>query len=556
MRKFLVFLLSLSLLIPLPAFAVDQAELLQKIEALSKELERLKQQMQEMQKREEAKEERIAVVEKKAEQAAEGAGPFSWLEISGDYRGRLDSLKGNVHDYMQYDPNNLYGPFPLPVDTYFFTSPQDGYKVRNDTVLTNRLGLNLKVKATEDIQVKARLLMYKVWGHETMTPVQGNFFADRAFGPFDGVVAHVPSDNALRVDQAYATWANIADLPIWFSVGRRPSTGGVPDNLRQNTERIGTAGIPKIMVDYAFDGLSFGVMPDIEALPGAYLKICYGRGFDSGFKSKFNSVKDTDFLGVNLVPYDTDNLHVELQWQRGWNIFNTPSDGMNQKIDMGGGNFITVNTPVSTNLGNIDWFGGVVTGKIDKLGPGNLNLFASAAMSKTHPNNNLFSMPFGLVDPDGTLGNGDEVVFNAGFGLLYDEGEKRSRTGSAVYIGARYDLPTGTKIGAEYNHGSKYWIGMVPAADDIWTSKLGTRGDVYEAYVIQELGWLKPISKKGKAFFRLGYQYYKFAYTGSNSWIGEPKKIKDLDTTDPSKTQLLAPLKNAQNIYLTFDVQF
>lgn len=558
MRRFLVFLLSLSFLIPLPVLAFDQADLLNKIEALSKELERLKQQLQEMQQREAQKEERITVVEKKAEQAAEGAGPFSWLEIGGDYRARLDSLKGNVHDYMQYDPNFRYGPFQfLPnTYTYFFSSPQDGYKVKNDTLLTNRLGLNLKVKATEDITVKARLLMYKVWGHETMTPVQGNFFADRAFGPFDGTVAHVPSDNALRVDQAYATWANIADLPVWLSVGRRPSTGGRPSNLRYNTEWIGTAGIPSLMVDYAFDGATIGVAPDIEALPGAYAKVCYGRGFDSGFKSRFNSIKDTDFLGVNIVPYDTENLHIELQWQRGWNIFNTPPDGMNQRIDMGGGNFITVNTPVSTNLGNIDWFGGLVAGKFDKLGPGNLNLFASAAMSKTHPNNNLFSLPFGVVSSNNTLGDSDDIVFNAGFGLLYDEGNKKSRTGNAIYLGARYDLPTGTKIGAEYNHGSKYWIGMVPAADDMWTSKLGTRGDVYEAYVIQELGWLKPISKKGKAFFRLGYQYYKFAYTGSNSWLGEPKKIKDLDTVDPSNTQLFAPLKNAQNIYLTFDVQF
>jgi hypothetical protein len=97
---------------------------------------------------------------------------------------------------------------------------------------------------------------------------------------------------------------------------------------------------------------------------------------------------------------------------------------------------------------------------------------------------------------------------------------------------------------------------MVPAADDLWTSKLGTRGDVYEAYVIQELGWLKPITKRAKAFFRLGYQYYKFDYTGSNNWVGAPKKIEDLDTTDPAKTQLLAPLKNAKNIYFTFDVQF
>ncbi|HBH60241.1 MAG TPA: DUF3373 domain-containing protein, partial [Nitrospiraceae bacterium] len=59
-----------------------------------------------------------------------------------------------------------------------------------------------------------------------------------------------------------------------------------------------------------------------------------------------------------------------------------------------------------------------------------------------------------------------------------------------------------------------------------------------------------------KAFIRAGYQYYKFKYTGSNNWIGEPKAINDLNTTDPSGTQMLAPLKNAQDIYLTLDISF
>ena len=67
MRKFVVVLLTLSLLLPLPALAADQGDLLQKIEALSKELDRLKQQMQEIKSREEAKEQRIAAAEKKAE---------------------------------------------------------------------------------------------------------------------------------------------------------------------------------------------------------------------------------------------------------------------------------------------------------------------------------------------------------------------------------------------------------------------------------------------------------------------------------------------------------
>lgn len=542
MRKFLSLFLSLMLVLPSLSFAASQEELMQKIEALSKELQKLKEQMEDLKKQEAQKEERITKVEEKA------AGP-SWLEIGGDYRFRFDSLSGKVHDYMQYNPFTTTPYQPAPGYPYFLVSPMPGYTAKNESILLNRFGLNLKAQATEDIQVKARLLMYKVWGHETMTPVQGNFFPDRAFGPFDGTVAHVPSDNILRVDYAYATWSNIGGAPVWFSVGRRPSTGGIPSNLRQNTEKMGTAGIPSLMVDYAFDGLTIGVAPDIEALPGAYAKLCYGRGFDSGYRTNGglfqNSLKDTDFLGINVVPYDTDMLHVELQWQRGWNIFNAPSDGVN---------FMGMPIPVSLNMGDIDWYGGVVMSKFEKLGPGDLNLFASAAISKTHPNSNTFQLPFFSMDGVNFM--------KAGFGLLYDddpmtpEVDKKSHTGSAIYLGGRYDIKsTGTKIGLEYNHGSKYWIGMVPAEDDIWTSKLGTRGDVYEVYLIQELN-KKPIAKRGKAYIRVGYQYYKFNYTGSNSWLGEPKKIADLNTMDPSKTQLFAPLKNAHDIYATFDVVF
>lgn len=520
MKKAVFFLFSLLLLLPVSSFAATQEELMMKVDELSKELKNLKQQLGEIKKDSATKEERITKVEEKAEKAA---GP-QWLEIGGDYRFRFDSLKGTVHDYYRFQDVlgwQMGGPAP---------SLQKGYDVKNDSLLTNRLGLNLKANATEDIQVKARLLMYKVWGHQTETPIIGPFFADRA-GIFDGVMGHVPGDNALRVDQAYATWSNIGNEPVWFSIGRRPSTSGIPSNLRMNTEKIGTAGIPSIMVDYAFDGLTLGAAPDIESLPGAYAKVCYGRGFDSGFQTT-NTIKDTDFLGINIVPYDTPALHVELQWQRGWNIFDVPSDGL-----PGFGN------AVSTNLGNITWIGGVVGGKFENLGPGDLNLFVTAAMSKTDPNSNLYTPPGA---PMGVAG------------LLYDApamgGTQTSHNGRAIYLGGRYDIKsTGTKIGAEYNQGTQYWIGMVPASDDLWTSKLGTRGDVYEFYVIQALN-KKPIAKRGNAFVRLGYQYYKFKYTGSNSWIGAPKAISDLN--NPANAQMLQPLDKAGDIYATFEVTF
>lgn len=493
------------------------------------------------------------------------AAEESTVEITGDFRFRSDYLRGQTHDYMQYDPT---GAYTIPLDMLmpgapagstatFFARGVPGYTPANETLFTNRFGINIKATPAEDISVKARLVMYKIWGHQTMTPVQGAYAADRTTGPNDGTIGHVPSDSIIRADYAYATVSNIAGEPIWFSVGRRPSTSGIPGNLRQNAEKQGTAGIPNLMVDYAFDGMTAGYAPDIERLPGAYAKICYGRGFDSGFNTSSNvsPIKDTDFLGVNVVPYDADGIHVELQWQKGWNIFDAPSDGMPQTVEAvpGSGMYLTVNRPVGGNLGDIDWLGGVVTGKV-----GSLNLFVSAAMSKTKPNGNTLQMPFFTVAGAGSL----DGTYNGGFGLLYDDDpmtpgvDQESHDGSAIYLGGRYDFAsTGTKIGAEYNQGSQYWVGMVPAGDDLWTSKLGTRGTVYEIYVIQELK-NKPLTKRGKAFVRLGYQLYQFDYTGSNSWIGAPKKISDLNSMDPSGTQMFTPLTEAKDIYLTFDVQF
>jgi hypothetical protein len=455
---------------------------------------------------------------------ANAADETAWLEIGGDYQFRFDSLKGTVHEYYNFQDvlawqlAGMVGPPPPTVKSF---------DVKNDSLMTNRFGLNLKANAMEDVTVKARLIMYKVWGHETSTPADGSFFSDRATGPNDGTIGHVPQDNTLRVDYAYATWSNIGEMPLWFSVGRRPTTGGVPTNLRRNVEKTGSAGVPAILVDYAFDGATVGYAPEIEPMPGAFVKLCYGKGFDSGFDTTGSTLKDTEFYGVMASLYDTETLRAQVQYQKGAHIFDAPSDGS------------ALTGPVRHNLGDIDWVGGVVMGKLSSL-----NLFLSAAQSKTRPNNQLFEVdagPAGLIPVAG---------------LLYDAGSPpESRTGAAVYVGGRYDIDsTGTKIGAEYNQGSKNWVGMVPASEDIWTSKLGTRGSVYEIYIIQELR-SKPISKKGQAFFRLGYQYYKFDYTGSNNWIGAPKKISDLAAT-PANAQMLAPIEKATDIYATFEVRF
>lgn len=567
-RKFFVVLLSLSLLLPIPAFALDQSDMLQKIEVLSKELERMKQQLQDMQKKDADKEERITVVEKKSQDSKDSSSQ-SWLQLGGDYRFRGDYLTGKVANHyhfgtMQRDVQSRiangtmgamrtgagapwYEPGLAVYGAAMASGQTTGYIAKNDSILMNRFGLNMVAKATEDVQVKARLLMYKTWGNNTID--QSPFFADR-YVLMDGNLGHVPTDNTLRVDQAYATWSNIGGAPVWFSIGRRPSTGGIPTNIRQNLEKSGTAGVPGLLVDYAFDGFTLGVAPDIDFLPGAYAKFCYGKGMDSGFYEQgnyTNRFKDVQFYGLNIVPYDTDNLHVELQWQKGKDIFAFP--GSSDPFGLGATN---------KNIGDLTWYGSVVSGKIDKLGFGDLNLFGSFAVSTTDPNDNMYSGNF--YNDNGTGTGGIAYFQNTALaGFLYDPDArggstlKQSRTGSAYYLGARYDIkPTLTKIGVEYNRGSKYWMAFTPAADDTWTGKLGTRGSVYEVYVIQELN-KKPIAKRGKAFARLGYQKYNFEYTGSGFWLGEPKKISELTTNSNS---LLRPVQSADNIYLTLDVMF
>ncbi|MDY0301063.1 MAG: DUF3373 domain-containing protein [Trichlorobacter sp.] len=492
-----------------------------------------------------------------------------WLHIGGSYQFRMDSLHGKTKAYTDpmtsdnfgqiagymlsngyatdvqqiqdmmvntTDFNTAYGfTGMLKSDPAFENMLQNSmvttnpYKPRNSTIYTNKFNLDIKAQATQNVSVNVKLGMYKTFGSQDDNAVNGNaFFADRT-GVFDGTLGHVPSNSYLNVDRAYATWSEILGEPIWLSVGRRPSTDGAPFNLKNNTARPGNGGTPSLLVNYAFDGMTLGYAPDIEALPGFYAKVCYGRGFDSGFRSTpNNSLKDTDMLGVAIIPYETDPLRVWFQWNRGFNIFDFP---VMKNTAFG-------DTRPSTSLGDIDWFGLGAMSTLKNVGPGDLNFFVDGGISVTRPNNNV---------------SGQAMFQGLLSGSPFSPEAAKDKTGYAIYTGIRYDLPSKTKIGFEYNYGSKNWITFAPAAEDMWTSKVGTRGHVFEPYIIQELD-LKPISSYfAKAFFKLGYQYYDFQYTGSNNWVGAPIKIS---TITPDTMLMQAPVKNAHDIYGTFVVQF
>ncbi|WP_126446362.1 DUF3373 domain-containing protein [Sulfuricystis multivorans] len=559
-RSLLAALVS-GIFLPVGAQATTEAELLQKLEALTKEVEALKAQVAAQQKATQQVADKVEVAESKS--------LGKWLDIGGDYQFRIDSMKGETKNYSDvftafeglqnamlgagtigqliafnqqmsaittYNQAASFAPAALAslgglMSTYNIDPRIAASKPKNDTLYTHRFGLDLHAKVAQDVSLTTRLMMYKTFGDQSLDAISNApntpYFADRV-GVFDGTLSHVPSDSYLNVDRAYVTWNNLFDEDIWFSVGRRPSTNGAPLNLKYNGEWPGRGGTPALLVDYAFDGMTLGYGFDSDALPGGYAKLCYGRGFESGFKwPPGNSLEDTDMVGIALVPIDTGATRVWLQWNRGMNIFDAPKM---QNTYFG-------TTMPKTNLGDIDWLGAGIMGKVKNVGKGELYYFADLGLSRTHPNDNV-SAQFGF-----------QGLLTGGF---FNPEAPKDKTGGAVFLGLRYDLPSKTKLGFEYNHGSKNWITFAPAAADMWTSKVGTRGNVYEVYLIQEFD-AKPIaSAQAKSFFRLGFQYYDFKYTGSNNWVGAPVKISDVN----GQMMTMAPLSKAYDLYGTLEVRF
>src|SRR5690242_18099795 len=98
----------------------------------------------------------------------------------------------------------------------------------------------------------------------------------------------------------------------------------------------------------------------------------------------------------------------------------------------------------------------------------------------------------------------------------------QNHEGQMVYVGLEYNFPQNdgkTKIGFEFNHGTKYWFNFANAEDDIIAPKTNTRGDVYETYLTHRI--------YDRFILKLGYIRYNYNYSGSGWHVGAPK---DLDT--------------------------
>ncbi|MBZ5630504.1 MAG: DUF3373 domain-containing protein, partial [Acidobacteriia bacterium] len=376
------------------------------------------------------------------------------------FKGMLDGAVAANYGSYQYFTNNLtfnqlkqsMGQFPAAMQQqlmgYLMQAPgvyTPGYSDNTDALFTNRLRLRFNAKVSDNVSVDARLSMYKVFGDSTgvqMFNGQPNTLA------IDGTTVGVPSGDMVRVERAFFNWTNIGGSKMYFSIGRRPSTDGPPLNFRQDEPRGGTP--TGALFDYQYDGMTLGY----HLTEKTTVRACYGVGYSSGFgngnllKTPADRLKDVHLLGVMSDVYESETAFVQAIAAHAWNV----TDGFNGQIvlpnnpitgDVIGAPVIMRYTP-SANLGGINLYG--IVGQ-KKYGP--MDMFVSVNWDSLRPN--------GVTTPFGGLGSDPfDVPVN--------------HEGHMIYAGLRYSFPQNdgkTKVGFEFNQGSKYWFNFANAEDDI-----------------------------------------------------------------------------------------
>ena len=372
---------------------------------------------------------------------------------------------------------------------------QGAYSNNTNALLTNRLRLKFETQVADNVSFGARLSMYKVFGDSTGVQV---FNGQPNSLNIDGSTVGVPNSDQVRVERVFFNWNNIAGSKLYLSIGRRPAVGGPPLNYRDDELRQGTPS--GALFDFQYDGMTVGYhVTDKMTLRG-----CYGLGYSSGFgngnllKTPADRLKDVHLAGGVLDLYETDQTFVQVLLARAWNV----TDGFNGLVVMPN-NPLTgdpVSAPVvmrytpSANLGAIDLYGFVVEKKLAQF-----DLYASANWDSLRPN--------GLTTPFGGLGSDPfETPVN--------------HEGQMYYMGVRYSVPQNdgrTKVGFEFNHGTKYWFNFANAEDDIIAPKTNTRGNVFETYLTHRIA--------DHFMFKADFIRYNYTWSGSGWHIGAPKRL-------------------------------
>lgn len=357
----------------------------------------------------------------------------------------------------------------------------DGTKKGNDALFSNRLWLDFKYAATTNSSFTGQLAYHKLYGQRRGT---GNM---ASLDGFDWVTNTVPSDDTVRVKQAYWFYQNntflSTPIPWTFSLGRRPSTNGHLINLRDDDEQSSPLAH---FVNVEFDGGSSKFdLSEVAGISGLYVKLCFGRGMTNAnenfsatpYANKSGEIKQIDMLGVIVSLYDNGQYSLVTQTVRANNLID---------IDMN----MTSGGP-----------------KSDFYTTGNLNNFTIQFMAEGIGSNlgeflsdTIFFASYSMSQTDPLSG---QTMF----------GSASAEIGSSYWVGLQVPaFSERGKFGIEFNQGDKYWRSITYAEDTMIGSKIATRGSAYEAY------WTEYFDEA--LSMQLRYTYIDYSHTGSNGFFG------------------------------------
>ncbi len=353
----------------------------------------------------------------------------------------LKKLKKTVSKVKAHDATDNIKwsvDFRTSHDTIEYTSAT-GRKMKNDSIFSNRLWLDMAYAASPSMIFKGRLSYNKAYG-AAPSNYNNNGFPQRGFGydTFDWVLNESLTDNTLRVREAY--WLYMSDSLLgsdidWTaSFGRRPSTNGFLASLRDDDKPKSPLGH---VINMEFDGASFKFgLEKLTGVSGMYWKACLGRGltnararfnFDGGFASEGDyaedksTLKDINLAGFIFVPYDDGQYRIITSAYRGFDVpgfamangtvVGNPDGTMG--LDGATGMVGSINPVFNPTNGQFmgaqagsfnpnvrlqttgDMDGAAISFLIDGIGEDlgdfadGVKLFASYGVSVTHPNNEL-----------------------------------------------------------------------------------------------------------------------------------------------------------------------
>ncbi len=543
-KAVLALILALVMLCPGLAIADQQKEELRRqLDLLQKQMEQVRRQLDEMSARDKEKTERVEELESRMD-SSELHTATDKISFGVELRTRAESIH---YSDLRQAPNSMLNAFFTPVSAGGFNGatlqqiqqamanmvsagtvpPVDKYDADNDIAYTNRLRLEMKAKVNPKLSFSGRLAAYKVYGDSTGVKVNHGSLGDVTF---DGNTSSLPHGDTIHLERAYFNYkGEMGQVPVNFSIGRRPSTDGPPLEYH-NYSLEGGSPLASI-INWQFDGasLTFG-LEDMTGIPGASFKLCYGVGFDGQWGNSYSlsntqsTVDDVHMFGFIASLYDDDQTSAVLSYAHAWDItdgftgltvmpyyvYKQDSDGdgvQEYYFEMNNAGFVSRVEPY-TNIGDWDAASLLIrTNLEEKLA--DIDLFLAASWSHTDPSR-VSRNPF------------YEMM---GQGLLSSNGELKDRDGYSIYAGVVFPMPLDGRFGLEYNWGSQYWFNFTGAEDSLVASKLAARGQVYEAYYHQ------PIFGQ-KFFLTLGGQYYDYDYTGSGNPLGEPVKISQVNSLD------------------------